>query len=86
VTAEELNELVLETAKKICEGKQRYCFHILFHFAGSFSKADRLAAARLAAEYLEANEHSERLRSQREVFFEQYERFLNGKPSIFEGE
>ncbi|MBP1547223.1 MAG: hypothetical protein J6A37_11570 [Oscillospiraceae bacterium] len=86
VTAEELNELVLETAKKICEGKQRYCFHILFHFAGSFSKADRLAAARLAAEYLEANEHSERLRSQREVFFEQYECFLNGKPSIFEGE
>lgn len=83
---QELTELCLDIAKRICQGKQRYCYHILFHFYKEFSREDKLAAAGAAAEYLRQNEHSERLEPYRSVFFEQYEAFVNEEESFFESE
>ena len=83
---QELTELCLDIAKRICRGKQRYCYHILFHFYKEFFREDKLAAAGAAVEYLRENEHSERLEPYRSVFFEQYEAFVNEEESFFESE
>jgi hypothetical protein len=82
----ELTELCLDTAKRICSGKQRYCYHILFHFYRNFSREDRLAAATAAADHLRENDRSERLREQREQFFDNYDSFVRGEQSYFDGE
>ncbi|MDD6990435.1 MAG: hypothetical protein PUI48_01255 [Oscillospiraceae bacterium] len=83
---DDLTELCLDIAKQICSGRQRYCYHILFHFFREFSGEDRLAAAGKTAEYLSENEHSERLAAQRNVFFEQYDAFVHDEQSFFDGE
>lgn len=83
---DELSELCLDIAKQICSGRQRYCYHILFHFFKEFSREDKLTAAGAAAAYLMENEHSERLAAQRNLFFEQYDAFVHDEQSFFEGE
>lgn len=83
-TAEELDELVLDIARRIAEGRQTYCFHILFYFFKSFDHSVKLAAVEKAAEYLAEHDDSERLSEERAAFFTHAERMRRGEKNVFD--
>lgn len=79
---EDITLLGLDIAKKICEGRQTYCFRAMLHFCPPDYDL-RLNAVKEIAAYLAAYEHSDELREQREDFFRQAELFNSGKPCAF---
>lgn len=80
---EDIIQLCMDIAKRICEGKQRYCYMSLFKF---FSDTDPETVAEALSQvtaYIEENEHSEVLAEQREAFLTEAHNYLNGESSAF---
>ncbi len=83
-TTDDLTALCLDIAERICQGRQRYCYNVMFHFFKGFDNEAKLEAISKTVDYLKENENSERMQSQRNEFFNQAQLFKSGKNSIFE--
>lgn len=77
LSADMLNDLAMEIAYRIVQGRQRYCYYEFFHYLIKPSKELKLSAINKAAEYLEQNEHSPMLSEQRKSFREQLVQFAS---------
>lgn len=82
-TGEKFEEIVMGIARRICEGRQRYCFDMLYKVFGSFDHGQKVQALKKAMEYISENERSERLADQRENFLMKAEKFLEGNQNAF---
>lgn len=76
-------QLCMDIAKRICEGRQRYCYVSLFKFFSDISPDTVDKALEQVSAYIEENEHSELLAEQREAFLKEAHSYLNGESSAF---
>lgn len=80
---EDIIQLCMDIAKRICEGKQRYCYMSLFKFFNDTDPETVAEALSQVTAYIEENEHSEVLAEQREAFLTEAHNYLNGESSAF---